>query len=531
MGKFKKHEPCPQCGSSDALARYTDQTGYCFACHTYEPNSHQKKPKTSSLKRSFQTKPKKSFTRIKGVHRSLKRRKISLRTAKFFDYQVAKRVEGRWAHVANYKNAHGLLLGQKLRFEDKSFRYHGKTPMPLFGMHLWSKGKSVVLVEGEIDALSVGEVFSCKVPVVSLPNGAASALKSLKIHLDWFEGFDSVILAFDQDEAGQKATQEIQELFPPGKVKIATLPLKDANDILLADRASDLRRALLNATPYRPDGVLEGVETWSLAATPLSRESISYPFSLLNQKTRGIRFGEIVTFCAGSGIGKSQVCREIAYHLIQKGQKVGYVALEESVRYSIRSLMSLALEKPLHLDEEDTVSEKALREVFKEIAPFVAFYDHFGSLDPKRLFNRLRYMVLGLGTKVIILDHVSIVISGLREGDERRLIDNVMTELRSLVEELGFALILVSHLKRPEGKGHEEGAKTSLAHLRGSAAIAQLSDIVVGLERNQQGLDPNLTKLRILKNRFTGETGLAGSLLYCKETGRLNSEYTSPSPL
>jgi len=109
------------------------------------------------------------------------------------------------------------------------------------------------------------------------------------------------------------------------------------------------------------------------------------------------------------------------------------------------------------------------------------------------------------------------------DGDERRLIDNTMTKLRTLTEELQCGLILVSHLKRPSGdKGHEEGAVTSLAQLRGSAAIAQLSDMVIGLERNQQDKDnPNLTTVRILKNRWTGETGVACHLAYSKDTGRM----------
>jgi twinkle protein len=107
-------------------------------------------------------------------------------------------------------------------------------------------------------------------------------------------------------------------------------------------------------------------------------------------------------------------------------------------------------------------------------------------------------------------------------GDERRLIDNTMTKLRTLTEEVQCGMVLVSHLKRPEGKGHEEGAVTSLAQLRGSAAIAQLSDMVIGLERNQQDIDnPNLTTVRILKNRWTGETGIACHLTYSKETGRM----------
>ena len=128
-----------------------------------------------------------------------------------------------------------------------------------------------------------------------------------------------------------------------------------------------------------------------------------------------------------------------------------------------------------------------------------------------------------MGCSHIILDHITIILSGLEGGDERRMLDFVMTKLRSLVEELQCALILVSHLRRPSGdKGHEEGVRTSLNQLRGSHGIAQLSDIVIGCERNQQDEEnPDLTTIRVLKNRWTGETGVADTLYYSKETGRM----------
>jgi twinkle protein len=117
------------------------------------------------------------------------------------------------------------------------------------------------------------------------------------------------------------------------------------------------------------------------------------------------------------------------------------------------------------------------------------------------------------------------------DGDERRMIDNTMTKLRALVEETKLGLILVSHLKRPEGKGHEEGASTSLAQLRGSAGIAQLSDMVIGLERNQQDTeDRNKTVMRVLKNRFSGETGIACALNYNPETGSMSEEHYTENP-
>ena len=61
----------------------------------------------------------------------------------------------------------------------------------------------------------------------------------------------------------------------------------------------------------------------------------------------------------------------------------------------------------------------------------------------------------------------------------------------------------------------------SLSQLRGSGAIAQLADMVIGLERNQQGDNPNVLTIRVLKNRHSGLTGVSGHLKYNTETGRL----------
>jgi twinkle protein len=75
-----------------------------------------------------------------------------------------------------------------------------------------------------------------------------------------------------------------------------------------------------------------------------------------------------------------------------------------------------------------------------------------------------------------------------------------------------------------QSTGHEDGHEVSLAHLRGSQAIAQLSDTVLALERDQQAEDAkarNTSTIRVLKDRLTGDTGIACFLRYNKETGRL----------
>jgi twinkle protein len=246
-----------------------------------------------------------------------------------------------------------------------------------------------------------------------------------------------------------------------------------------------------------------------------------YPWSQLNEKTLGARRGEIVTFCAGTGAGKSTAVKEIASYFLSKGETIGYIALEESVRSAAIDFMSIHVSKMLHLDKN--LDEKYRREVWESVFldNRLYLYDHWGSVDVDILSTRIRYLVRHCNVGWIVLDHLSIMVSGIEGGDERRLIDNIMTTLRSLAEELNIGMFIVSHLKRPQqGKGHEDGKQVTLSDLRGSGSIAQLSDFVIGLERDQQS--DGETNVRVLKARYKGaSTGLAGRLFYDSDTGRL----------
>ena len=126
----------------------------------------------------------------------------------------------------------------------------------------------------------------------------------------------------------------------------------------------------------------------------------------------------------------------------------------------------------------------------------------------------------------VILDHLHMALSALGDAntnDERKLIDYFVAKLRTLVEETGIGLILVSHLSRTKdgNKGYEDGLQVSMNSLRGSQSIAQLSDMVLGLSRDLQA-ENNIAQVNVLKNRFSGETGRACSLRYDLETGCLS---------
>lgn len=426
----------------------------------------------------------------------------------------------------------GKVVGYKKRLlDEKTFMTIGEMKSPeLFGQHLAGNGgKLLIVTEGEFDCLAVHQMLKeagKSYRVVSLPQGANK--KAFEQHLEWLEKFEKVVLWFDNDEAGNKAAKECASILSAGKAFTLSSPLgiKDANDCLMSGQC-DIMKLLMSAKPFRQDGIVSASEVMDVIKHGGMPKAIArYPFADLDKMLHGIRSSELIVISAGSGMGKSQFLREVAYSLYQTTYyNIGLMFMEESLIRTATSLAGLAVDKPLHLlpDTSQDELEKAMDKVFSNERFYL--FDHFGSSDVDYILGKIRYMAKGLGCKFIILDHLSIIVSAGSDMDERKLIDSLMTKLRTLVQECDITVFAVSHLKRPEGnKGHEDGVQTSLGHLRGSAAIAQLSDAVIGLERNQQAEseeERNTTKVRVLKNRFSGETGLAGKLSYDRLTGRL----------
>ena len=68
------------------------------------------------------------------------------------------------------------------------------------------------------------------------------------------------------------------------------------------------------------------------------------------------------------------------------------------------------------------------------------------------------------------------------------------------------------HLNNNTQTPFENGGDITINNLRGSGGIKQLSDSIIALSRNQQAeteQERNTTKVSVLKNRYTGETGVS----------------------
>lgn len=522
--KFLRHGPCEACGSSDANSFYDDGHSYCHSCNTYTHANTDDVNVHSGVKQQQQVKV---FTmKTTGEVKAIVDRGISRDTCEYFGVTQA---DGK--HYYPYFDEQGQKVAEKIRsVENKTFSIAGNfNKAVLFGANLFPKGgKYITIVEGELDALASYQMTGSKWPTVSIRNGASAAVKDCKAQYEYLDSFESIVICFDADEVGQKAAKDVAELFG-NKVKIVKhlKECKDACDYLINGRGAEYVNQWWRAESYVPDGIIQASTLWDSVSAPEPVAEAFYPFKGLNELLYGLRSAELITVTAGSGLGKSQFLREILYRILETTKwNIGGMFLEESVRKTARSIMSLHANKKLHLPDTE-VTERELKEAFDATLGTnrVFLFDHFGSLAIDNVLNRIRYMARACDCRVVFLDHISLVVSGMDGNDERKSIDVLMTRLRTLVQETGITLICVSHLKRPStDKGHEDGSAVSLSQLRGSGAIAQLSDAVITLERNSMSQDPTVrhtTKVAVAKNRYNGLTGPACSLMYDMNTGRM----------
>lgn len=514
--EFLHHEPCPneKCGSSDGLARYSDGHGYCFSCNHREAG-------TTGETYSTPVKDDKSKPFIYGDVKALAKRLITQQTAQHFNYQVGEKGD-KAVQIANYYKGNELI-GQKLRFPDKTFAVIGKLDV-LYGEHLWRDGgKLLVVTEGEIDAMSVSQLQGNKWPVVSVPNGAQGAAKAIAKRLEWVEKFETVVFVFDMDDVGQAAAQACAAVLSPSKAKIARLPLKDANEMLVAGRGKEVIDAIWSAKGWRPDGIVTLEDIYDKVMTPV-QQGLPWWCERLTKLTHGRREGEIYTFGAGTGVGKTDfLTQQIEYDINVLKKPVALFFLEQNPVETIKRIAGKYAGKRFHVPNETTQEELiAAVDAIKEGGKLHLF-DHFGAMGWEDIKQHIRYLAHGEGVKLFYLDHLTALAAS--EDDERTALERIMSEMGSLVQELGIVLHLVSHLATPDGTPHEEGGRVMIRHFKGSRSIGFWSFFMFGLERNQQAEDPiakQTTTFRVLKDRLTGQsTGETIAFGYEAQAGKL----------
>ena len=532
---------CDKCGSSDGVEIYEDHT-YCFVCNNYEkkddicmaPDGHMDIPSSARMGSVFTA----DVSAIADYPSyPMGSRKISRDVVDHFNVRMSVDTDGKpEAHYYPYTKR-GKITAYKIRKLPKMFSVAGDFGgVELFGQSTPGVGrKRVIITEGELDAMAVAQSMwenSGKIwgAVVSLPS--ATGLKNFLEQREWVNGYSEIVLCFDQDDAGQQAMEKAAKMFDAGKVKVTSLPEKDASEVLVKHGAKVLDSCIYNAQTWSPAGIVTGEAVWDQFLARQNTESVPYPECLdgLNHKLKGIRHGEITLFTSGTGSGKSTVIKEIVLDLLAKtDHKVGLISLEESVGDTAEKFISMALRR--NIMEPPPVGEVDLRAGFEEVFKDerLVLLDHQGSVGDSSLIDKIEYMAL-MGCKYLVLDHITIAVSEGSEGlSGNEAIDKVMSDLLKIVKKHNVWLGLISHLRKASGGGtsFEEGKIASIDDIKGSGSIKQISFDIIAFSRNlvaEEEYERNTIQFRVLKSRYTGLTGNAGEATYDPQTTRLQAQ-------
>lgn len=521
---------CNKCGSSDGNAVYDDDHAYCFVCNHYTHNiGKENEVVTLAVDNSKRNNGLHRATDL--VSRGCRERGITKTVAEFFGVLCEYDSDGNICAYLYPYYRDNELVAYKVRELPKTFTTIGDFKnTKLFGQQAFpANGKRIVVTEGEFDAMAVAQAYHSKGkiwPVVSVPS--ASGTKTILQEVEYLKSFDEVILMFDNDEAGKSCLRNAAKIIGYDRVKTVDFgQYKDPCDVLVQEGPEQLLSLIWNAKPFTPSGIVSGETVWKQLEEYSKIESIPYPECLggLNAKLKGMRLGEITLWTSGTGSGKSTILREIVSHLHNTTKdQIGIVALEESPAETARKLAGMAINRNPAKEE---IPLEDLRVGFNSILADnrIKILDHNGSIG-SNIIDLIEYLC-AVGCKYIFLDHITILVSEGADGlTGNEAIDKVMNSLRSICKKWNVWIGLVSHLRKMDtaGKSFEDGRIASLDDIRGSGSIKQVSYDIIAFARDvghEDDIVRNTIEMKVLKSRYTGLTGPAGSVFYDYNTGRL----------
>lgn len=427
----------------------------------------------------------------------------------------------------------------------------------LFGQHLFNKGGRMLVIangeEGAMAAYSVLKTNKYETPCVSATVGEGNAYTQIKNNFEFVSSFDKVVIALDDDKTGRIGAEQIARLLKPSQAYIAKLPKGDCQDYVKAGLGEELKRLLVwDCEQYSPAGIVGSSQTLTQMKERASFTKVALPDfaeDLQKMLNGGFALGEITTVAAASSSGKTTVVNEFLYNFVMNSPyKVGVISLESDVGELTENLMSVHLGKKLaNMEDEEKLEYYETKEALDAYNELTSkpdgsdrYYilDHQGAVVDESLMEKIEYLVKVLECKVIVLDPLTLALSGKNNDG----MDIFMSELLRFVKREKIHHINVVHVRKNStgAKANSTGADLHEEDIKGSGSIFQVSMNNILLMRDKENPDPvirNTTKVVMSKARRTGNTGPAGYWLYNNETARLqkgkdpHGDYTADEEL
>ena len=133
-----------------------------------------------------------------------------------------------------------------------------------------------------------------------------------------------------------------------------------------------------------------------------------------------------------------------------------------------------------------------------------------------------------------MLDHTSFIISGDTNGNERKAIDNMLTDIASFVKRTTMSVIAIAHIKRtnevkPKGKDglvqYPYWYTVNSDSGRGSGAFEQVCTGLWAIEKEvHEDGRRGLSRIKVLEDREWDGTGLADVWTLNPNTGAIEDQ-------
>lgn len=534
MSKVIGSAPCPVCDDKygyttnpEIVKIYEKEDGRidatCFSCKNWWPRDiREDKPIET---KTTQTEPKMPVASLRIG--SDPARKISPTVDTHYGTKVSMGPSGdvTAVHYPLHREGGGKTSWKTRTLPKKFSLSGGNEDLMMFGQGQGG-GRRLIITEGEEDALAVAESYhqykGTIWPVVSIQS--STHLEQVAKQRSYIRSFDEIILWFDNDDAGKEATAKVAKIIGFDKtIKVAAGMEKDASDEYRKHGFLKTLTALWNAPPYSPQDILTSIPLWEQLKAYNSLESFPYPkcFQGLNDMIKGMRAGEITLWTSGTGVGKSTMLREIALHLVEQGEKIGIISLEESPAETARKMSAMAIHKnPATEDLTLEELQPGFDKVFGDDQCLVL--DHAGAITAG-IVSQMQYMA-AVGCKYLFIDHITILVSEGHEGNAgNEAIDKMMNDILKVAKTYNIWIGLISHLRKTSTmskKSFEQGLMPTLDDIKGSGSIKQVAMDIIAFARNMEGGE-NRIEMQVLKCRTIGETGPCGVVSFDKSDGRI----------
>lgn len=413
------------------------------------------------------------------------------------------------------------------------------------------KKNNLTVTEGEWDCVSVyqslvdnvkGTKYDGMQPfVASIPMGTANAVEAILHNEDFVKEFDGLTMFFDDDFCtpaelkkgimkGHEAREAVAGAFVDSGISLYTVSaeygFKDASDYMQDGKSTELAKLVqFGKRVFSTEKVVRASEiSFESIIEEQPRGVVIDCFPKLMERLYGFREKELTMILAPSGAGKSTVCSILADKFMAAGHKIGMIFLEEGNKDTFQRLIASKLKVNYLKFKRNPLAvatKEAIWEVYSKITSNeqLVLLDHFGSMPIDSLMNKVKHMVLVEGCKYIMLDHLSMVVSGNETENERKELDMVMTALASFCAANAVHLIVVCHINRtdshqflpPKGKeGEPFWVNVRKESARGSAALEQCSWNILAIEPEiLADFSRGRVRIKVLKTRFGDSLGIA----------------------